>query len=190
MTLMNILPFARFLLERAVTEGDLAIDATVGNGHDTVYLAELVGDSGHVFGFDIQPEAIAATTARLSEQGLRDRVTLFQQSHSELLTALPSDVYGRIAGAVFNLGYLPGGDKQIVTQPESTIQAVEQLLSIMKPGGVIVLVVYHGHPEGKIERDALLDYVRSLDQQHTHVLKYEFLNRRNDPPFIIALEKR
>lgn len=190
MTLMNILPFARFLLERAVTEGDLAIDATVGNGHDTVYLAELVGDSGHVFGFDIQPEAIAATTARLSEHGLHDRVTLFQQSHSELLTALPSDVYGRIAGAVFNLGYLPGGDKQIVTQPESTIQAVEQLLSIMKPGGVIVLVVYHGHPEGKIERDALLDYVRSLDQQHTHVLKYEFLNRRNDPPFIIALEKR
>ncbi|OQP06457.1 rRNA methyltransferase [Geobacillus sp. 46C-IIa] len=190
MTLMNILPFARFLLAGAVTEGSLAIDATVGNGHDTVYLAERVGDRGHVFGFDIQPEAIGATAARLAERGLHGRVTLFQQSHSELLTALPRDVHGRIAGAVFNLGYLPGGDKQIVTKPESTIQAVEQLLSVMKPGGVIVLVVYHGHPEGKIERDALLDYVRSLDQQHVHVLKYEFLNRRNDPPFIIALEKR
>ncbi|AMX82546.1 rRNA methyltransferase [Geobacillus subterraneus] len=190
MTLMNILPFARFLLAGAVTEGDLAIDATVGNGHDTVYLAERVGDRGHVFGFDIQAEAIAAAAARLAERGLHGRVTLFQQSHSELLTALPCDVHGRIAGAVFNLGYLPGGDKQIVTKPESTIQAVEQLLSVMKPGGVIVLVVYHGHPEGKIERDALLDYVRSLDQQHVHVLKYEFLNRRNDPPFILALEKR
>ncbi|MEB3750078.1 tRNA (mnm(5)s(2)U34)-methyltransferase [Geobacillus icigianus] len=190
MALMNILPFARFLLNQAIQEGDIAIDATVGNGHDTVYLAQRVGDSGHVFGFDIQREAIAAAAARLAEHGLRERVTLLERSHSELLVALPADVHGRIAGAVFNLGYLPGGDKQIVTQPESTIAAVRQLLSVMRRGGVIVLVVYHGHPEGKRERDALLDYVRSLDQRRVHALKYEFINRQNDPPFLLALEKR
>ncbi|TCK03179.1 UNVERIFIED_ORG: putative rRNA methylase [Anoxybacillus amylolyticus] len=190
MALMNILPFARFLLDQAVNEGDIAVDATVGNGHDTVYLAQRVGDFGHVFGFDIQSEAITAASARLAKHGLCGRATLFERSHSELLEALPADVHGRIAGAVFNLGYLPGGNKQIVTQPESTIEAVRQLLSVMKPGGVIVLVVYHGHPEGKRERDALLDYVRSLDQRRVHALKYEFINRQNNPPFLIALENR
>ncbi|CAM3924326.1 class I SAM-dependent methyltransferase [Geobacillus stearothermophilus] len=190
MAIMNILPFARFLLDQAVNEGDIAVDATVGNGHDTVFLAELVGERGHVFGFDIQAEAIATARARLAEHGLDGRVTLFQTSHSLLLETLPDSVHGRIAGAVFNLGYLPGGNKQIATQPESTIQAVEQLLSILKPGGIIVLVVYHGHPEGKRERDALLDYVRFLDQRRVHALKYEFINRQNNPPFLIALENR
>ncbi|ASS98480.1 MULTISPECIES: tRNA (mnm(5)s(2)U34)-methyltransferase [Geobacillus] len=190
MALLNILPFARFLLDQAVNEGDIAVDATVGNGHDTVYLAERVGETGHVFGFDIQPEAITAASARLAEHGLCGRATLFERSHSELLDTLPAAVHGRISGAVFNLGYLPGGNKQIATKPESTIKAVDQLLSILKPGGVIVLVVYQGHPEGKRERDALLDYVRSLDQRRIHVLKYEFINRQNNPPFLLALETR
>ncbi|AGT33183.1 rRNA methyltransferase [Geobacillus genomosp. 3] len=190
MAIMNILPFARFLLDGALKEGGIAVDATVGNGHDTVFLAERVGERGHVFGFDIQAEAIAAARARLAEHGLDGRVTLFQTSHSLLLETLPRHVHGRVAAAVFNLGYLPGGNKQIVTKPESTIEAVRQLLSILKPGGVIALVVYHGHPEGKIERDALLDYVRTLDQRRAHVLQYQFLNRRNDPPFLLAIEKR
>ncbi|WP_027409582.1 class I SAM-dependent methyltransferase [Anoxybacteroides tepidamans] len=190
MKLMRILPFARSLIDLAVKEGDIAVDATVGNGHDTLYLAERVGKKGHVFGFDIQSEAIENTAKRLQEHGMLEQVTLFQASHDKLIEKISAHYHGRITGAIFNLGYLPGGDKQIVTKPESTIRAIEQLLHILAPEGIIVLVVYHGHPEGAIERDALLEYVQTLDQKQAHVLRYEFINQINHPPFIIAIEKR
>lgn len=190
MKLAKILPFTRTLMNLAVNEGDIAVDATVGNGHDTLYLAQRVGESGHVFGFDIQKEAIAATTARLQEHNMLKRVTLFQASHDQLIEKIPAIYHGRITGAIFNLGYLPGGDKRIVTKPDSTIRAIEQLLQIMAKEGIIVIVVYHGHPEGAVERDALLHYTKAIDQKRAHVLKYEFINQMNNPPFIIALEKR
>lgn len=190
MKLMRILPFARSLINLAVKEGDIVVDATVGNGHDTLYLAERVREYGHVFGFDIQAQAIENTTKRLREHHMEARVTLVQASHAELDAHIPSQYKGRITGAMFNLGYLPGGDKQIVTKPNSTIAAIEQLLDIMAPEGIIVLVIYHGHPEGAIERDALLQYVSTIDQQRAHVIRYEFMNQINHPPFIVAIEKR
>ncbi|RFB17878.1 16S rRNA (cytosine(1402)-N(4))-methyltransferase [Bacillus sp. HNG] len=190
MKLDRILPFARKVLNLAINEGDYAVDATIGNGHDTAMLASLVGDSGHVFGFDIQREAIESTTSRLKEQELLNRVSLFHKSHNQLLTTIPKEAHGKIAGAVFNLGYLPGGNKEIVTKPDSTIEAIEQLLSLMKPEGIIVLVVYHGHDEGAVERDRLLEYCSTLDQQRAHVLMYRFMNQMNNPPFIISIEKR
>ncbi|MDR0137946.1 class I SAM-dependent methyltransferase [Metabacillus idriensis] len=189
MKLERVLPFAKSILSKAVTEGDIAIDATIGNGHDTVFLAELVGETGHVYGFDIQDDAIHATSARLSEHSLTDRVTLFKESHEKADDCLPAAVSGNIASAIFNLGYLPGGDKEIVTKPESTIGAIEQLFSMMKQGGVIILVIYHGHPGGKMERDALLEYAGKLDQKKAHVLQYQFLNQKNSAPFVIAIEK-
>ncbi|MFY0762603.1 class I SAM-dependent methyltransferase [Metabacillus dongyingensis] len=189
MKLERVLPFAKSILARTVTQGDIAIDATIGNGHDTVFLAELVGESGHVYGFDIQDDAINATSSRLSDHSFTERVTLFKVSHEHAADCLPKGISGRVASAIFNLGYLPGGDKEIITKPESTIQAIEQLFSLMKQGGVIILVIYHGHPGGKIERDAIMEYACQLDQKKAHVLKYQFLNQKNSAPFIIAIEK-
>jgi len=190
MKLKRVLPFAKELLKTAAKPGDIVIDATIGNGHDTVYLAEIVGPTGHVFGYDIQAEAITNTTQLLKENGVENQVTLFHKSHSQIGETIPSHYHGQIAGAMFNLGYLPGGNKEIVTKAESTITAIEQLLTILKREGVIVLVIYHGHDEGKKERDAILNYVKTLDQKKAHVLQYQFLNQKNDPPFIIAIEKR
>lgn len=190
MKLTRILPFARTLMDLAVQEGDIAVDATIGNGHDTLYLAERVGKTGHVFGFDIQAQALENTRKRLKEHNAYEQVTLFHASHDKLIEKIPAHVHGQITGAIFNLGYLPSGDKRIVTKPDSTIRAVDQLLQIMAPEGIIVLVIYHGHPEGAIERDVLLEYVQTLDQQKAHVLRYEFINQINNPPFIVAIEKR
>lgn len=190
MKLERILPFARTLLEKAVMAGDIAVDATVGNGHDTLFLSELVGIDGKVFGFDIQNQAIESCKNKLNERDLQERVTLFQQGHENVKECLPASLYGKVTGAIFNLGYLPGGDKSIVTTPETTIKAVSQLLDIMAPEGIIVIVIYHGHPEGQTERDHLLEFVEALDQNEAHVLKYQFLNQRNNAPFIIAIEKR
>lgn len=190
MKLERVLPFARTLLQTAVKEGDYAVDATLGNGHDTCFLAEIVGDNGKVFGFDIQQEAIESSTNRVKEKGLEKRAVLIHDSHDTLLSVLPEEAKGNVTGAIFNLGYLPGGNKEIVTKPNSTIAAIEQLLQVMAPEGIIVLVIYHGHPEGQIERDAVLQFVEKLDQKEAHVLRYGFINQQNNPPFIVAIEKR
>ncbi|MEC1753488.1 class I SAM-dependent methyltransferase [Bacillus mojavensis] len=189
MILKKILPYSKELLKMAAGDGDIVVDATMGNGHDTLFLAELVGENGHVYAFDIQESAVANTKERLGDT-YQNRTTLFHKSHDKIAESLPQETHGKVAAAVFNLGYLPGGDKSITTNGNSTIQAIEQLLSIMKDEGLIVLVVYHGHPEGKTEKNAVLDFCRDLDQQAARVLTYGFINQQNDPPFIIAIEKK
>ncbi|RFU60193.1 class I SAM-dependent methyltransferase [Bacillus sp. V59.32b] len=190
MKLVRILPFARMLLEKAVQPGNIAVDATAGNGIDTLFLARLTGNGGHVYAFDIQDEAIATTSHRLQSEGMRGRCTLFQTGHENMKAMIPESKFEKITAAVFNLGYLPGGDKTIATRADTTISAIEQLLEIMAPEGIIVLVIYHGHPQGADERDSLLHYVSNLPQEQAHVLQYSFINQVNHPPFIIAIEKR
>lgn len=190
MKLERILPFAKKLLENAVTCGDVVVDATVGNGHDTLFLANLVGESGRVYGFDVQEEAIQTSMERLHQNGITNQVTIFHAGHELLSSLIPVEHHGKISAAIFNLGYLPGSDKSIVTKPETTISAIKQLLEIMGPEGVIILVIYHGHAEGAIERDALLRYCQEVDQKIAHVLQYRFMNQQNNPPFIVAIEKR
>ncbi|MBS4173883.1 class I SAM-dependent methyltransferase [Bacillus sp. FJAT-49736] len=190
MKLSRIINFAHSLLQTAVEEGDTVVDATVGNGHDTLLLAKLVGESGQVFGFDIQEEAIAQTEKRMEENMLAHRVTLFNRGHETIKETIPMQYYSTISAAVFNLGYLPGGNKEIVTKSNTTISAITQLLEIMPQEGIIIIVIYHGHPEGAKERNEVLNFVTHLDQKAAHVLRYEFINQRNNPPFIIAIEKR
>jgi len=189
MKIEKVLPFAKNLLSKAVKTGDVVIDATVGNGYDTVFLAELVGDSGHLYGFDIQADAISTSKQRLIQHRLMDRSTLFHTGHENLSAMIPSVHHGKVSGTIFNLGYLPGSDKTIVTRPETTIAAIQQLLAIMAPEGVIVLVIYHGHKGGAHERDSLLNFCQQIDQKTAHVLQYQFINQQNHPAFIIAIEK-
>jgi predicted methyltransferase len=190
MKLERILPFARKLLENAVKPGDITIDATLGNGHDTLFLAQLVGENGRVYGFDIQADAVQNTKDQLATHELAHRVTLFHQGHETVMNVIPPVHHGKITGAIFNLGYLPGGDKTIVTRPRTTISAMNQILEMLAPEGILILVIYHGHHEGAVERDYLLRYVEKLDQNYVHVLRYQFMNQLNNPPFILALEKR
>lgn len=190
MKLDRILPFARILLEKAVRPGDITIDGTMGNGFDTVFLAGITGADGHVYSFDIQKEAIEATTAKLNAENLQEHCTLIHDGHEHLSKYIRKEHSGKVTGAIFNLGYLPGGDKSIITQAETTISAIEQLFELLAPEGIIILVIYHGHPGGSAERDALMDYVENFPQQKAHILRYGFINQANNPPFIIAIEKR
>lgn len=184
MKLLRVLPFAKYLLGETVIPGETVVDATAGNGNDTLFLAEHVGENGHVFAFDIQQAALDSTATRLGE--LNERVTLILDSHENV----EQYIDGEIGGAVFNLGYLPyGEDLSIVTKPDSTIKALHTLLGMLKKGGIIAISVYEGHEGGKVERDALLDYVTILHQAEVHVIRYELINQRNNPPFLIALEK-
>ncbi|MEK4230404.1 class I SAM-dependent methyltransferase [Solibacillus sp. FSL H8-0538] len=185
MKLQRVLQYAQSLLELSVGEGDIAVDATAGNGHDTLFLANLVGDDGYVYAFDVQKQAVDATLHRLLDNALEHRAIVLKDGHENVAKYVTKPV----SGAIFNLGYLPGSDHDIITKPNTTIQSLESLLKLLKVGGIIVLVIYHGHEGGKEERDEVIRFVSALPQKYIHVLRYEFLNQQNDPPFVIALEK-
>ncbi|WP_050181085.1 tRNA (mnm(5)s(2)U34)-methyltransferase [Domibacillus robiginosus] len=190
MTLDGILPFARLLVQKTMSDTSYFVDATAGNGHDTVFLAGVAGENGHVFAFDVQEQAIYNTRDRVEKAGLLNRVSLFHAGHEQVQNKVPNHYHGQINAAIFNLGYLPKGDKSIITKPDTTIEAIRQLFHILKPGGLIVLVIYHGHAGGADERNAVVEFAAGLDQQQAHVMQYGFINQVNTPPFIIAIEKR
>ncbi|NOU06250.1 MAG: class I SAM-dependent methyltransferase [Hyphomicrobiaceae bacterium] len=153
---------AHLILKDRLVAGAVAVDATVGNGHDTQLLAQLVGDSGQVFGFDIQARAIEATTKRV--RGLA-QVMLFHAGHERLAELLPASVQHNLSAVTFNLGYLPGASKDVVTRTQTTIAALEQALAHLVVGGVVTMVVYPGHAEGAIEAEALRSFARKLSSQ-------------------------
>lgn len=182
--LHRVLPYSKRLIQQAVLPGEIVVDATAGNGNDTQFLAETVGAEGHVYAFDIQQQALDTTSERLGP--LNDHVSLILDSHANV----EQYVKAPIGGAMFNLGYLPySDDLSVITKAESTIAAVHKLLGLLKKEGLITISVYDGHEGGQEERDALLAYVSGLHQADVHVIRYELMNLRNNPPFLIAIEK-
>lgn len=184
MPLLKTVAFVHSLLATHLCEGARAIDATMGNGHDTLQLARLVGATGTVYAFDIQAQALAATTALLEAENLQSRAVLIQDSHSRLADYVREPV----SVIVFNLGYLPGADKSKATQADTTLLAVQQALPLLEPGGLLLIAVYWGHPAGRQERDVLDPFVAQLSPAKYRVLKYEFINRARPAPYLLAIE--
>lgn len=145
--------------------GDVAIDATLGNGYDTLFLAQSVAASGHVYGFDVQATALAATTQRLQQHNLQDRVTLYQTSHANMREHISADLLGSIKAIMFNLGYLPGADKSIMTQAESTLQALSLACEFLSAQGVMTILAYPGHVGGDLETRSVEDWLSRLDAE-------------------------
>lgn len=186
--LQNGLAFSHQLLREAVAPGDSVIDGTVGNGHDTLLLTQLVGPVGRVYGFDIQEPAIQATNHLLVQHGVAPTtVKLYQKSHAEIDKILPTDKL--ISAAIFNLGYLPGGNKTIITKPASSLVAIKACLKHLKKFGLVIVVVYYGHPGGMVEKQAILDFCQKLPQKRYSVLNYGFINQVHEPPFVLAIQK-
>lgn len=181
----NSLTQSHLYIERFVGEGDWVIDATAGNGNDTVLLAKLVGQTGHVFSFDVQQIALDKTAEKLVNLGLQDRVELICDGHENL----EKYVKGNVKAVMFNLGYLPRGDHNIGTRAETTIRAIEKSLELMVVGGIISIVVYHGGDSGFDEKIKVLEYVEHLDPKRYVVMKTEFINQVNCPPILLCIEK-
>ena len=139
--------------------GDLAVDATAGNGHDTRFLAERVGPEGRVHALDVQEAAVAATRQRLTGAGLAERVHLHHCGHEHLAEAVPPAHHGRVRVVMFNLGYLPAGDKARITRTETTLAGLRAAADLLAPGGRLTVVAYPGHPGGAEETEAVVQWV-------------------------------
>ena len=174
------LEIAHDFLAQVITPEDVAVDATMGNGHDTLFLAKL---AKQVYAFDIQEQALEKTSQRLQEAGLTN-VDLILQGHETV-----DQFVTEVKAAIFNLGYLPSADKSIITQPQTTIESLDKLCQMLINGGRIAIMIYYGHEGGDVERDAVLDFVSQLPQQEYTATIYRTLNQINNPPFLVMIEK-
>jgi predicted methyltransferase len=173
---------AHLLLGQVIRPGDLVIDATAGNGHDTVFLAGSVGASGRVLAYDVQCAALASATLRIMEAGYADRVVFHRASHVDMIThAQP----GSVAVVMFNLGYLPGEDHQLTTEASETIAALDAAVLVLKPGGTITVICYPGHDSGVGEASAVEKWMSKHTENHWRVAKYAMLGTLRPAPFLI-----
>ncbi|HSQ89965.1 class I SAM-dependent methyltransferase [Romboutsia sp.] len=184
--LTKITDINKLYLEQIINEGDIVVDATMGNGYDTKYLAEKVGESGFVYSFDIQEEAIKSTRKKLEKENLQERVKLILDGHENI----DNYIEKKISCVVFNLGYLPRAQHMIITKPNTTIKAIEHSLKLLKPHGVVSISIYTGHPGGLDEKNSVYDFVKNLDQREFNVLECGFVNQVNNPPQLVLIEKK
>ena len=182
----NVNNIAKIYIQEVVKEGDICIDATMGNGYDTVFLAEKVGKSGKVYAFDVQEEAIKSTEKKVKKLEFEDRVELILDGHENI----NNYVKEKIKCAVFNLGYLPRCEHRIITKPDTTIEAIKQSVSLLEENGVVCVSIYTGHEGGMEERNEVFDYASNLDQKDYNVFESKFVNQKNNPPSIILIERK
>ncbi len=183
---VNTIRLLQQSLQLTIKEGAFCIDATAGKGNDTLFLAKLVGENGRVLAMDIQPAAIDASRMLLEQNNVLQSVQLVLDGHEHLQKYAEKETVDAI---MFNLGYLPGGNHAIATKADTTIQALEQGLELLKPSGMISLAIYHGGDTGFAERDAVLEWLKQLDNKRYTVLVTDFYNRPNNPPLAVQIIK-
>jgi len=185
---MRLVHLAQQILASHLQPGNVVVDATVGNGHDTAFLAQCVGEQGRVFGFDIQSTALEKTLQRLQQQCPQVPVQLFQAGHEQMVQHIPQSYHGQVKAVVFNLGYLPGANHAVITQAQTTRLALEQSVKLLSREGIISIMVYPGHPGGAEETNEVSQWVQTLPsdlwscQEHCP-------EQRNNPPCWIFVER-
>ena len=183
---LSLVQQAHRVIAEVLRPGDIAIDATAGNGHDTLFLANCVGGVGKVYGFDIQQQALDSVWQRLDAAGASGQVSLYHAGHEVMAMLLPESVAARVKAVMFNLGYLPGGDKQRTTATSTTLAALQASLSLLAPGGVISLLAYTGHPGGREEAERVKAWATRLPQDlFTVVIELPPAQRDNAPEWVV-----
>ena len=182
----QITEWCHHFIREHVKKGDFCIDATAGNGNDTQLLCELVGDTGKVLAFDVQEQAVLNTRERLQTQGLSKWAEVVLDSHANMENYAAPETVSCI---VFNFGYLPGGDHNLSTQAESSIEAIHAGLRLLKKGGIMSLCIYSGGDSGFEEKDAILEELKKLDAKKYLVIESVYYNRPNNPPIPILIVK-
>lgn len=194
MGFLSVLGMAHKLAADRLSPGDTAVDATCGNGNDTLFLAEQVGPRGRVYAFDIQEQALGRTKERLASALPRERLSelfLIHGSHAGMAMHIAEDSRKRLGAVMFNLGFLPGpeADTSIITESASTLAALDASLGLLRPGGILTIVLYPGHPGGDQEAAAVEQWVSSLPRDAGQAVLYR-MPQKPASPFLLAVEKK
>ncbi len=183
--MIDLLELHKYFIRNHLHPGDVAVDFTMGNGHDTAFLSKNVGASGHVYAFDIQEQAVTSTARRLREAGCPENYTLIHDSHQYVKNYVKTP----FRAGMFNLGWLPGGDKSITTLRESTMPAVEAAIDLMDRDAILNIAVYPGHAEGDAEGQMLCTYLSGISRHKICATRVNILNSPTSPYFIVIETK-
>ncbi len=183
--MIDLLTVEKQFIEPHVKKGGIAVDFTMGNGHDTKWLSDTVGEDGRVYAFDIQEQALSSTSRLLSESDCYKNYELILDSHANV----KKYVSGPICAGMFNLGYLPGGDKSVTTLRPSTLEAVKAGIELLDHDGGLLIAVYPGHEEGTLEGQMLTEYLSTLSRFQVCVSKFQIINSPSSP-FFFLIEKK
>ena len=170
-----------FILEH-LHEGEVAVDFTMGNGNDTLFLSKTVGPTGRIYAFDIQNQALESTRARLISENAPENYTLICASHHRVAEFVKEP----IKAGMFNLGYLPGAAHSVTTMRETTMAAVEAAIELLLPDGVLIIAVYPGHEEGSLEGDMLREYFKGTSRFKICPSEFRILNSPTSPYFFLV----
>ena len=178
---MNQRDIVQWIMRKTIKENSICVDMTLGNGNDLVYIMNLAMN-GKVYGFDIQRVAIQRTKEKIKPS---HRIQLINDSHENI------DLYihENIDFGVYNLGYLPSGNRNITTSVHSTMFSLKVLLNKLNHDGNIVISTYPRHREGYCEDIEIKKYLTTLNQHEFDVLHFDYLNRRNSPPKVYWITK-
>ncbi len=183
--MIDLLDLQKHFILTHLREGDIAVDFTMGNGHDTEFPPKTVGESGHVYAFDVQRLALESTARNLKAAGCPENYTLILDSHHRVKEYVKTP----IKAGMFNLGYLPGSDKSVTTMRETTLPAIEAAIELMDRDAIILVAVYPGHAEGEAEGRLVCEYLSSLSRYKVCATRINILNSPTSPFFIIIENK-
>lgn len=173
----------KHFISEHLSKGEVAVDFTMGNGNDTLFLSRAVGESGRVYAFDIQEEALASTRAHLESNSAPENYTLICASHHRVREFVREP----IKAGIFNLGYLPrSGKKAITTMRETTMIAVREAIDMLLPDGVLIIAIYPGHEEGALEGDMLREYFKTTSRFEICPSEFHILNSPTSPYFFLV----
>ena len=183
MAMVDLVGLHKYFIMEHLREGDVAVDFTMGNGNDTLFLSKAVGKSGQVYAFDIQEDALVSTRAHLEANGAPENYTLICASHHRVKEFVTEP----IKAGMFNLGYLPrSGRKAVTTMRETTMPAVEAALELLAPDGVLIVAIYPGHEEGALEGEMLREYFSGLSRFRICPSEFKILNSPTSPYFFLV----
>ena len=181
--MIDLVGLHKYFIMKHLKEGDTVVDFTMGNGNDTLFLSKAVGESGKVYAFDIQEDALTSTRAHLIENGAPENYTLICASHHRVKEFVNEPIHA----GMFNLGYLPrSGRKALTTMRETTMPAVEAAIELLAPDGVLIVAIYPGHEEGALEGEMLREYFKTLSKYRICPSEFKILNSPTSPYFFIV----
>ena len=173
-----------YFINTHINPGDTVVDATMGNGNDTLKLCKQVTQSGKVYAFDIQQSAVENTTQLINQNDF-DNVNFVLDSHSDM----DKYVKENVKAVIFNLGYLPGGDHNIHTKAQTTIEAIKKSLHLLHDEGFVSITIYYGKNSGTDEKESVMEYLKTIDHKKYTVTVHDFYNRPNNPPLTVIITK-
>ena len=184
----STLELTHYYIKNTLQPGDIAIDATAGNGNDTLFMANIVGETGKVYAFDIQPQAIENTKKLLEKNDVSERVQVICDGHQNMKNYVAET--GKVKAVMFNLGYLPGGDHSVTTKTDTSSAAIAAALDLLDDEGIITIGIYYGKDTGFDEKNGVTEFLKSLDSKKYNILMHDYINRPNCPPLAAVLQKK